>query len=204
MNKLIKNISAVALAAGIVALPGAANAATATATGTATLTVTEQCSVTGATVDLGSYTTAQKWSDVGASLGSWDGTQFIAGSQGFEHLNWGSVTCGNGMAYTLAIAGSGGAGMIKLTVGDKIAMFSPHVKKLGTTAVADNNANAVGAGAQVNGGKTMSGAGTGAAQDLSGNVILNFPTALGGTALAADALGTAGSYTDTLTYTLTF
>lgn len=57
---MIKNVSKVAIvAAALVALPGIAQAgtATATATGTATLTVINQCTVTGANVNLGSYMT---------------------------------------------------------------------------------------------------------------------------------------------------
>lgn len=63
---MIKNVSKVAIvAAALVALPGMAQAGTATATGTATLTVINQCTVTGATVNLGSYTTSNTWANVG-------------------------------------------------------------------------------------------------------------------------------------------
>ena len=204
MNKLIKNISAIALAAGIVALPGAANAATLTTTSTATLTVTDKCSITGADVDFGTYSVNQKWSDVGAALGYFSGTAYTAGSKGFEGLKWGTLTCAAGTAYTLQIQGTGTSGTVKITINNKFGLFDPYVKKVGTTAITSTEGlGASGMGAPVNGVRKLSGTGTGAAQDILGNVVL-LSAAAGSTAVVTDALGTAGSYTDTLTYTLTF
>ena len=205
MNKLIKNISAIALAAGIVALPGAANAATLTTTSTASFTVTDKCSITGLDVDLGTFSINQKWSDVAAALGGFGGgAGFVPGSRGLEYLNFGSVTCANTVPYTLKISGSGATNeRLRITIGGKVAAFSIYVKKLGGVTVADNNAAvAPGAGTLVNiGGVT--GTGTGAKQDVLGNVLQMIGSA-NTTAVPTDALGTAGSYTDTLKYTLTF
>ena len=205
MNKLIKNISAIALAAGIAALPGAANAGTSTATGTANLTVTTQCSVTGANVNLGSYTTAQTWGDVGAALGKHDDASgYAAGSRGFEYLNWGSVTCDNAMPYTLSISGTASLGRIKMAVGTKTATFDLYVKKVGTNTVSDTNGTTIpGGGALMNAGGDVTVLGTGAQQDLLGSVV-HARSATDNTAAATDALGTAGTYNDTLTYTLKF
>ena len=202
---MIKNVSKVAIvAAALVALPGMAQAGTATATGTATLTVISQCTVTGATVNLGSYTTSNTWANVGAALGSYNGTTYTAGSLGQEYLNFGSVTCDTGTPYTLTIKGTatGVAGAIKLTQGGKVATLLPAIKKLGGTTVADSNATYAGTGAQVYT-SAVAGTGTGAAQTLLGNATLSF-SASGTTALATDVLGTAGTVSDSLTYTLNF
>ena len=202
---MIKNVSKVAIvAAALVALPGMAQAGTATATGTATLTVINQCTVTGATVNLGTYTSNQTWANVGAALGSFAGTTYTAGSQGQEYLNYGSVTCDNGTPYTLSIKGTatGVAGAIRITHNGKTATFLPGIKRLAGNVVADSSATLPGTGAQVGTG-TLSGTGTGAAQALLGNVTLSF-SATGTTALATDSLGVAGTASDTLTYTLNF
>lgn len=226
---MIKNVSKVAIvAAALVALPGMAQAGTATATGTATLTVINQCTVTGATVNLGSYTTSNTWANVGTALGSFNGANYTVGSLGQEYLNFGSVTCDSGAPYytagsngqeylnfgsitcdsaapyTLTIKGTatGDAGAIKLTHNGKAATFMPGIKKLGGNLVADSNATFAGAGVQV-WQTPVAGTGTGTAQALLGNVTLSFAGA-DTTALATDTLGAAGTASDTLTYTLNF
>lgn len=202
---MIKNVSKVALvAAALIALPGAAQAGSATASGTATLTVINQCTVTGATVNLGTYTSNQTWANVGAALGSHNGTTYTAGSQGQEYLNFGSVTCDSGAPYTLTIKGTstGVSGAIKITQGGKVVNFLPAIKKVGGTTVADSNASYAGTGAHVYT-SAVAGTGTGAAQTLLGNVTLALGTS-GSTALATDTLGTAGTASDTLSYTLNF
>lgn len=200
---MIKNVSKVALvAAALVALPGMAQAGTATATGTATLTVINQCTVTGATVNLGTYTSNQTWANVGAALGSYNGTTYTAGSQGSEYLNFGSVTCDSGAPYTLAIKGTGTAGFIKITQGGKVVQFLPGIKKVGGVALADSTSIYPGTGVQV-ASNALASTGTGSAQTVLGNVTLSF-VASGTTALATDTLGAAGTASDTLTYTLNF
>jgi spore coat protein U-like protein len=162
--------------------------------------VTNQCSVTGANVNLGNYTTAQTWGDVGAALGGYDGATFTAGSLGKEYLNWGSVTCDNTVPYTLKIDGTGVNGAIKIAIGAKSALFNAYIKKVGAAVVADTDAHA--AGTPVNGTSQVSATGTGVQQDLLGSVLLGYT--FGGTAVAADTLATAGTYSDNLSYTLTF
>lgn len=202
---MIKKVSKIVLVAGaLFALPGIAQAGTATATGTATLTVINQCTVTGANVDLGTYMSGSTWSIVGTALGSYDGTTFTASAQGAEYLDFGSVTCDAGAPYTLSIKGTATdtPGAIKLTQGGKVATFLPGIKSIGGVRVADASGTLVGTGAQV-WANPVSGTGTGSPQSLRGNVTLSF-VATGTTALPTDTLGAAGTVSDTLTYTLNF
>lgn len=202
MNKLYTKL---VLATALAALPGVAHAGTSTATGTATLTVINECTVTGATVNLGTFTSANTWGDIAAALGRSDsGSDYTAGSNGQEYLNFGSITCDSGAPYTLTIKGTatGDAGAIKLTHNGKAATFMPGIKKLGGNLVADSNATFAGAGVQV-WQTPVAGTGTGTAQALLGNVTLSFAGA-DTTALATDTLGAAGTASDTLTYTLNF
>ncbi|MFM2300697.1 MAG: hypothetical protein RLZZ84_433 [Pseudomonadota bacterium] len=207
MIKNIKNFSGAVALLALAALPGVAHAGTATATGTATLTVVNQCSVTGATVNLGNYLTTNTWGTVGASLGQLSGTTFTAGSRGAEYLTFGSVTCDNNVPYTLSIVGTGSStnavGAIKLTVNSKVMTLLHGIKKVGATTLADSNSTFAGAGQLMTNGGLVSATGTGAAQTLLGNVTIS-PGATGSTAALTDALTTAGTYTDALSYTLNF
>lgn len=199
-----KNLSAAALALAAAALPGIAHAGTATATGTATLTVISQCSVTGATVNLGDYTTNQTWDNVAAAVGRNDAGTYAVGSLGQEYLNYGSVNCEANLPYTLAIAGTGTNSTIKLQIGGKVVAFQPAIKSVGGTVLADSDAGFTGAGAVMSTG-TLSGTGTGAAQTLLGSAVFTTAASAFGTTVAvADTLATAGTYSDTLTYTLNF
>ena len=203
---MFKKVSKLAIAAAAVAaLPGVAHAGTATATGRAVLNVINQCTVTGKNVNLGTYTASNTWGQVGAALGSYNGTTYTPGSLGQEHLDFGSVTCDAGTPYTLSIKGGSSIvpGAISIAHNGKTATFLPGIKKLAGNVVADTSAIYAGTGAQV-GTATLSATGTGTAQTLFGNVTLNF--AVGGSAapLATETLGVAGTANDTLTYTLNF
>lgn len=204
MIKLVKNLSGAAFVAAMAALPGVAHAGTATATGTAVLNVINQCTVTGATVNLGTYTATQTWAQVGASLGSFNGTTYTPGSLGQEYLNFGVVTCDVGTPYSLSIKGTatGVPGAIKITHNGKVATFLPGIKRTSNALIADTSATYPGTGAQV-ATSTLSSIGNGGGQSLYGNVTLSF-SAAGTTALPTDTLGVAGTATDTLTYTLNF
>ena len=202
---MFKKVSKLAIAAAaIAALPGVAHAGTATAQGRAVLNVINQCTVTGKNVNLGTYTASNTWGQVGAALGSYNGSTYTPGSLGQEHLNFGTVTCDAGTPYTLSIKGGSSIvpGAISIAHNGKTATFLPGIKKLAGVAVADSSATYPGTGAQVGTG-TLAGTGSGVAQTLFGNVTLSF-TAAGTTALATDTLGVAGTATDTLTYTLNF
>ncbi|MFM2300698.1 MAG: hypothetical protein RLZZ84_434 [Pseudomonadota bacterium] len=198
-----------AAALALAALPGVAHAGTATATGSASFGVGSQCSVTGASVNLGSFLTTDTWGTVGAALGQFSST-FTAGSRGTEYLNFGSVTCDTGVPYTLGISGTAasptfpsGTGGINLTVNGKTMILVHSVKKLGANTIGDSNFALPGIGRQLISGVTVSGTGTGAAQAVLGNAFLGASFS-GTSALLTDALTITGAYTDTLTYTLTF
>lgn len=193
-----------ALAAGaLVALPGMAQAGTSTASGTASINVLNQCSVAGATVNLGTYSANQTWGDVGAALGKLDLMyNFNPGSLGSEYLNFGSVTCDAGTPYTLTIDGSYGYGAIVLQHNGKRGRFWMAVKKLGNTVMADNWNSG---GGHVFQGDVLNGVGTGSAQSLVGNVFMhNTSTVFWDAPDDSDTLGVAGVSTDTLNYTLNF
>ncbi|MFM2300700.1 MAG: hypothetical protein RLZZ84_436 [Pseudomonadota bacterium] len=200
----IAKFSAAALA--MAALPGIAHAGTSSATGTTTFGVINQCSVAGASVNLGAFRTTDTWGTVGASLGVFANNTFTAGSRGLEYLNYGSVTCDNAQPYTLSIAGTNptpNPGGIKLTVNGKVVVVVPAAKKIGANTLADSNANLPGMGQLLGAKNVVSTRGTGAAQAVLGSVVISEIFA-GTTALLTDALTTSGAYTDTLTYTLRF
>lgn len=193
-----------ALAAGaMVVLPGMAQAGSSTASGAASMNVLNQCSVTGASVSLGTYSASQTWGDVGAALGKADPmNNFYSGSLGSEYLNFGSVTCDAGMPYTLTIEGSYGYGAIVLPHNGKRGRFWMAVKKLGNTVMADNWTSG---GGHVFQGDVLNGVGTGSAQPLVGNVFMhNLTTVYWDAPDDSETLGVAGVATDTLTYTLNF
>ena len=202
MKNLLKTISAVALAAGAFALPGAANAAASTATGTAQLAVVSQCAITGANVNFGSYLTTQTWDDVAVALGYWSGSAFTAGAQGYEYINWGSVTCDAGVNYVVQIKGPAVYGGIPLTVNGKVGVFLPRLKKIGSNTVPDSSALVPNVGGNPNVG--VAGTGNGAAQSLIGNAIFSYSSGNGTTAVPSDKLTTAGAYSNGVSYTLTF
>lgn len=191
-------------AAALLAMPSMATAGTSTATGAASFNVITQCSVTGATVNLGTYLTSQTWGNVAADLGLYNGNN-IQGTRGQEYLTWGSVNCGAGVPYTLNIKGTGNhpwvPGGIVFAVDGVALHFNPFVKKIGGAVVPDSSGISGGFGAYVGATNSpASGIGSGAAQQVLGSVMFN--------AAASPQLGKAlvarGVYSDTLTYTLNF
>jgi hypothetical protein len=192
----------------LVALPGAAHAAgTSAGTGSAALTVGDQCSLTGATVDLGTFTTSQKWSDVSDSLGLLDNANvYKVGSRGQEYLNFGNVTCPSTVTYTLNIKGAGvglASSAIKLVVGSQTVGLVQAIKRLGNspTPVTDTNNLLPGTGAVLVGGSLVA-KGSGAPQSLFGSATVTMANSPG--LVLTTALGTAGQFSDSLTYTLSF
>lgn len=188
-------------------LPGVALAGTATSTGTATFDVVDQCTVAGATVNLGTYNSSSTIADLAADLGDWQST-YTPGIRGQAYLNWGTVNCTSGMPYTLSIKGTSvevlSLGGVRFAWSDAqnnnySAIFDPYVKSIGGVIVADTNANAPGAGAKVNTG-FASGIGTGLPQIVQGSVAYNYNASM---SQYFDKL-VAGSQSDTLTYTLNF
>jgi hypothetical protein len=203
-------IIATAAAAAVVALgalPQAAHAAgSSTGSGTAALSVAAECSLTGADVDLGTFRTSQTWSAVGDALGilPFLGT-FKVGSRGLEYLNYGSITCPLKTPYELNLSGTGtkfDLQAIKLVVGTQTVGLYPAIKRLGDSPVADNYSNLPGAGTVMVVGN-LAGEGTGAPQSLLGSAIVG-AISNGETLPLFNTLGTAGTYSDQLKYTLTF
>lgn len=200
-NKLL------ATAAAFIVAPSMAQAGTGTASGTATMSVMSQCSITGATVSLGTYSTNTTWATVGAALGQYStiSGSYTPGTRGTEYLKFGSVTCDPGQSFAVSIRGTGtnaASGAIMITLNGKVAVFIQAIKRIGSDVVADNVISNPGAGAVLFNGPA-SGTGTGSAQDLLGSAIfgLGYP---GSTVVGTDTLGAATTASDPLTYTLTF
>lgn len=193
----------------LIVLPEAAQAETSTASGTAVMNIINQCSVTGATVNLGSFTSSQTWGDVAASIGLMDfGSAYTAGSQGQDYATWGSVTCDNGTPYTLSIQGSAvisySPGGIRFAWKDAqnvnyTAVFDIYVKSIGGTTVADSVTAASGAGARANV-TPAAGIGSGAAQVVKGSAVYNYDASM---SQLFDTVP-VGILSDSLTYTLNF
>lgn len=187
------------------ALPSAAHAGTSTATATVVMQVGSQCTVTGANVHLGSFKTTDTWATVGEKHG-YNFLGFTSGTAGSESLNFGSITCDSGLPWTLTIKGTSSVltatGAIKITLNGKVAVLYPAVKRIGAYTLSDSSSSLPGTGVQI--WQTSAwGNGTGAPQDILGNVTVAFGI-LGVTATPSTALGSVGSASDTLTYTLTF
>lgn len=144
----------------LASLPGIALAGTATSTGTVTFDVVDQCTVTGATINLGTYNSSSTIADLAADLGDWQ-SSYTPGIRGQAYLNCGTVNCSSAVLYTLSIKGTSvetlSLGGIRFAWSDAqnnnySAVFDPYVKSIGGVIVADNNVNAPGAGAKVNSG----------------------------------------------------
>ena len=201
---MFKNVSKFAVAAAaLAALPGAAQAGTATTNSTATFNVVTQCSVTGATVRLGTFTVNNTFQDVANKLGyTYPTSAQTVGTDGYEALVWGKVNCNNGTPYQLQIKGTTAFQGVKLDIAGKTAHLVPIVKSLGGVAVAQAQPSWPGWGTVVNS-SSAAGVGLGADQEIRGSAPVYFGLT-GMTALATDRLAVAGTYTDNLTYTLTF
>lgn len=185
----------------VLILPGAAHAGTGSATGTATMTVTSQCSVTGATVSLGTYSTSQTVGDIAVTLGYLDGPggeTFHRGTTPDGALNLGSVTCDANTPYLFAIYGTDYSvgDVFSFDLGSKKLSASVWGQKLGDQVLAPNWF----ASTRWLGQKTAS-TGTGAPQQILGNIYLEL--SYGDIALS-DPVGPAGTYSAPLFYTLIF
>lgn len=198
-------VKAIAATATFAALPSVAHAGTSTATANVSMQVGGQCAVTGANVHLGSFKTTDTWATVGDKHG-YNLIGFTSGTVGTESLNFGSVTCDPSLPWTLSIKGTsaaiGATGAIKMTLNGKVAILYPAIKRIGAFTLSDSSSSLPGTGVQI--WQTSAwGNGTGAPQDILGNVTLMFGL-LGSSASPSTVLGSVGSASDTLTYTLTF
>lgn len=205
---MIKAVSKTGFAAAaLLALPDIAQAGTSTATSTASFNVVSQCSVTGATVNVGTFTTTNTWGDVFAVHGHIRETDRleIPGSLGLTGVNWGSVTCDDATQYTLVISGrsTDGWSMIEFTVNGKKMRAWPMVKKVDSTDVPD--AWWVNPGLGGDGTIGVAGVGNGAAQIVRGHLWFDPSWEVGPDfATTNDQLGAVGTYIAPIDYTLNF
>lgn len=193
--------------AGMAATSNAAYAGTSTATGTASLKVLNQCSVTGANVNLGTFTTTQTAADVAAYLGylhGQDGLLYTPGAMPDGAMVLGSVTCDAGTPYTLRIdpAVDGVAeiySFFELTLNGKKLGFSTWARKIGDQTLG-SNWGSVDAW-YMSDFNPAAAVGTGVPQQIIGNVYLE---AYYSQMELTDQLGQAGVYSAPQIYTLTF
>jgi hypothetical protein len=176
------------------------------ATGTSALQVNNQCAITGANVDLGTYFTSNTWATVANRLGyDADGvtpdTSYHPGALGFEYLDFGSVNCSVKVGYTLQIGGTGSRGTVQMPMNGKVGSFWVALKSIGGSVLTDSdNSSFGGAGVvMVLPAAAAKGTGTGAEERLKGSVIL-----LAYSSISLTDKLTAGRYTDTLNYAITF
>lgn len=205
MFKTAYKIAAAGIA--LAALPGVAQAGTATTTSTASFNVITQCSVTGATVDLGTFTVNNTFFELGQKIGYTypaQGTE-QPGTDGYEGVTWGTVNCNNGTPYSVKIKGNSPYNGILINVGGKTAHLMTFVKTIGgVTAPLNEGSWTAVWGASANPSTSgAAGVGTGTAQAIRGSAPIYFQLA-GLTALDTDKFNVAGTYTDNLTYTLNF
>lgn len=205
---MIHKASKLALAAAAALwLPAAAQAGATTANAQASFNVDRQCSVSGATLDLGSYRTFNNWQDVANVLGYFSSV-YIAGSKGSQYLNYGSINCTSGTPWAVRIIGTnGGLSSNGVTYymttpsGTKFIRMSMWVKKVGNIVYPDVLPSHNGLGDSPQTANRIVGTGTGVNQNIIGSVALGFGGT--GSVLATDSL-TQGRYVDNLEYTLTF
>ena len=197
--------AAMALAMGTAA---PATAGTSIATATVAMMVANECSIAGSTVSLGTFLTTQTFQDIANENGYFDADDnWFEGTRGTQSLNLGSVTCDSAVPYTATIQGSGPDGGIVMNIGGKKMTASIWIKSIGEQVLADDVVPNLGAYASDLTWPRPSGAGTGTKQVIKGTIPLGFGFVKqqnGGTADITDPLGTAGTYSDILLYTLNF
>ena len=198
---MIRKASKLAVAAAAaLCLPAAAQAGTQTTTSTATFNVVQQCAVTGARVEIGTYLTSQTWGDLGADIGYAPAAGgFVKGARGNQYANFGSILCTSGTPYTIKIIGTGsGNNYINFQMNGKTYFLSPWASKIGNNTVPEASTTFATMGRNL-ATMTFGSSGTGLQQPILGSVIFMQTAGIG----LSDPLQ-AGQYVDPLTYTLTF
>lgn len=199
---MIPKASKLALAAATAALclPAAAQAGTETTTSTASFNVVQQCAVTGAIVNIGTYLTSQTWLDLANETGYRvaTGGQVVKGSRGTQWANYGSILCTSGTAYTIKMTGNV-QGWITFNMNNKTYYLFPWANKIGNSTVPDGAPLIYTGGGKNLGSMTFGSTGTGVQQPILGSVIFQQTADVS----FNDPLK-AGQYVDPLTYTLTF
>lgn len=207
MNKLTKSAIAGALIASA-AMANPAFAGQSTDSKTAIFSVVSTCSIAGSTINLGTFVTSNTFEDIGKANGYFDASEnWIQGTRGLGYANLGSITCDSGVPYEITIRGSGPNGGILLNVGGKSVASSIWLKSIGDQTMRDYLVTGLGSYTSDLSWVRPTGVGSGAAQTIIGTTPLGFgwvKDSNGATALPTDKLGTAGTYTDTMTYTLNF
>ena len=197
---MIRQASKLTLAAAAaLALPTTAQAGTETTTSTASFNVVQQCAVTGATVNIGTYIAGQTWLDLGKETGYGpSGVPFVPGTRGKQWANFGSILCTPGTYFTIRLSGNVN-GCITFIMNNKTYYLSAWANKIGTVTVPDGVPSVYPGGGKNMGSMTFGTNGTGVAQPILGSVILQESA---GSRFSDPLL--AGQYVDPLTYTLTF
>lgn len=214
MHKLMASIAALAACLGG---SSAAMAGTATAASKATLTVVNNCSIEGANVNLGSYKSNDTVRQVASVLGYQDSADSVLkqGSNGIGTVSMGSVSCENGVIYTIEMTAPGTTvGDPKLTLGNNKSLYLfTVIKKIGDTVMLDayDIYKGFGKGANPHWSKNFAtgapgATGNGKVQPIMGNVILYlYQTATADGYLGADdQLGNSGTYSTSWTSTVKF
>jgi len=191
----------------------AACAGTVTTTANATFSVASGCSVSGNTVDLGTYSSLETLQDVGDQLGYQKSTTnaIIRGVNAPGAVTYGEISCDEGVPYTLGITGTEPTvGDAKLDLAAGSIYFQLMVKQIGEMMVPDGNAEQNGFGRSANpywhGGKGIGATGDGKSQPIKGNVIpVVFDAKVNPPYLAAsEQLGAPGGYTAAFLNTINF
>lgn len=203
---MARYFSKLALAAtALAAIPGAAHAGTSTDNKTASFSVINQCTVTGANVNIGTFRVSDTWANVMAAHSYFDAATgtFVTGSNGLEAVNFGSVTCDNDTPYLLFVYGDSRPNYaLDLAVNGKTMNIFPMLTKVGGTVVPDTYW--VDPGMGLPGGEGYDGVGNGTSQALQGYLLFYPQLDPGANATPTDQMGATGTYADTISYELRF
>lgn len=198
-----KSLFRTALALGLVAVPVTAQAGTTTAVSNVAVELAAQCTVTGATVNMGTYRSTQTWGDVASVLGSYGENGAVEGSAGMEALEFGSVNCSAGAPYTLVVTGND-TNNSYFMVNEQFIFMIPMFKSLGGTPLPDANTSQFG-GFGTRASFPISHVGTGAPQVLRGTMLIGIEeTGALGTVHPQQQIGTIEQLSTPLSYVLTF
>lgn len=179
------------------------------------MNVVNTCTVTGTTVNLGTFRTTDTLQTVGNKIGYQDGETYelVAGTDGVGTVSMGSVTCDSGTSYTLTMESTGWYGSMDIQMHAGILELYPMVSKIGDTVITDGTTGFNGFGkwpspqtlAIYTDQSPVGTIATGAPQEIKGNVIAWVaPTYSNGYMGGDQELGTPGVYTGTWTTTLYF
>ena len=181
--------------------------------GLATFTVLKNCSVTGATVDLGTYLSTDTVQDVARNLGyqTEQNAEVIPGALAPGAFTYGEVSCHEGTPYTLGITGTEPAsGDLRIDLEKGAIYLQLLVKQVGSIVVPDVNGRSNGFGQFANphwnGGRGIGVIGNGRTQPILGNPIpvLNQSVADSSYLRADERLGKMGVYSAKFRNTINF